>query len=64
MREHRIAGIRLRRRVTTTIPDQSGRRFLDLIGRDFSVGEPNRRYVGGITLSSRSRTAAPSTSPP
>jgi transposase InsO family protein len=28
MREHRIAGIRLRRRVTTTIPDQSGRRYV------------------------------------
>ncbi len=37
--------------MTTTIPDQSGRRFPDLIGRDFNVGEPNRRYVGGITLS-------------
>ncbi|BDI24248.1 hypothetical protein L3i23_30240 (plasmid) [Herbiconiux sp. L3-i23] len=27
MREHQLAGIRLRRRVRTTIPDQSGRRF-------------------------------------
>ncbi len=35
--------------MTTTIPDQSGRRFPDLTGRDFSVGEPNRRYVGDIT---------------
>ncbi|WP_454151633.1 IS3 family transposase [Microbacterium lacticum] len=49
MREHQLAGIRLRRRVKTTIPDQSGRKFLDLIGRDFSTGEPNRRYVGDIT---------------
>lgn len=49
MREHRLAGIRLRRRVKTTIPDQSGRRFPDLIQRDFSTGEPNRRYVGDIT---------------
>ena len=49
MREHALAGIRLRRRVKTTIPDQSGRKFLDLIGRDFSTGEPNRRYVGDIT---------------
>lgn len=49
MREHRLAGIRLRRRVKTTIPDQSGRRFPDLIERDFSTGEPNRRYVGDIT---------------
>ncbi|AZZ42396.1 IS3 family transposase [Acidipropionibacterium jensenii] len=49
MRQHQLAGIRLRRRVKTTIPDQSGRRFPDLIGRDFSIGEPNRRYVGDIT---------------
>ncbi len=49
MREHQLAGIRLRRRVKTTVPDQSGRRFPDLIGRDFSIGEPNRRYVGDIT---------------
>ncbi len=49
MREHGLAGVRLRRRVRTTIPDQSGRRFPDLIGRNFSAGEPNRRYVGDIT---------------
>ena len=49
MREHQLVGIRLRRRVKTTIPDQSGRKFPDLIGRDFSIGEPNRRYVGDIT---------------
>ncbi|GAA3756051.1 hypothetical protein GCM10022240_06160 [Microbacterium kribbense] len=49
MREHQLAGIRLRRRVKTTIPDQSGRKYPDLIGRDFSIGEPNRRYVGDIT---------------
>ncbi|RII40828.1 transposase, partial [Galactobacter valiniphilus] len=33
MREHQLARIRLRRRVRTTIPDQSGRRFPDLIER-------------------------------
>jgi transposase InsO family protein len=49
MREHELAGIRLRRRVKTTIPDQSGRKHPDLIERDFSIGEPNRRYVGDIT---------------
>jgi transposase InsO family protein len=32
-----------------TIRDQSGRCFPDLIGRDFRVGEPNRRYLGDIT---------------
>ncbi len=49
MREHGLAGIRLRRRVRTTIPDQSGRRFPGLLGRDFSTGQPGRRYVGDIT---------------
>jgi len=49
MREHQLAGIRLRRRVRTTIPDASGRRFPDLLARDFSTGEPCRRYVGDIT---------------
>lgn len=49
MREHGLAGIRLRKRVKITIPDQSGRRFADLIGRDVSIGEPGRRYVGDIT---------------
>ena len=33
----------------TTIPDQSGRRFPDLIQRDFTADEPNQRYVGDIT---------------
>lgn len=49
MREHALAGIRLRRRVRTTIPDQSGRRFPDLLRRDFSTGKPGCRYVGDIT---------------
>lgn len=49
MREHALAGIRLRKRVKTTLPDQSGRRFPDLIGRDFTTGESGRRYVGDIT---------------
>ena len=33
----------------SAFPDQSARRFPDLIGRDFSVGDPGRRYVGDIT---------------
>lgn len=49
MREHQLPGIRLRRRVKTTIPDQSGRRFPDLIGRDFTAEQPNEKYVGDIT---------------
>jgi transposase InsO family protein len=39
----------LRRRVKTTIPDQSGRKFPDLVGRDFTAESPNLRYVGDIT---------------
>ena len=34
LREHGLAGIRLRKRVRTTLPDQSGRRFPDLLGRE------------------------------
>lgn len=49
MRQHGLAGIRLRRRVKTTVPDQTGKKFPDLISRDFSTGEPGRRYVGDIT---------------
>lgn len=49
MREHGLAGIRLRRRVKTTVPDQSGRKFPDLIGRVFTAPAPNQKYVGDIT---------------
>ncbi len=49
MREHQLVGIRLRRRVKTTIPDQSGRKFPDLLGREFTADEPNLKYVGDIT---------------
>jgi transposase InsO family protein len=49
MREHGLAGIRLRRRVKTTVPDQTGRKFPDLLGRDFTAAAPNQRYVGDIT---------------
>ena len=49
MREQGLAGIRLRRRVKTTVPDQSGRRLPDLLGRDFTAEMPNRRHVGDIT---------------
>lgn len=49
MAKYSLAGIRLRRRVRTTLPEQSGRKFPDLLDRDFSTGEPGRRYVGDIT---------------
>ncbi|MFT4052257.1 MAG: DDE-type integrase/transposase/recombinase [Microbacterium sp.] len=44
-----LAGIRLRRRVKTTTPDQSGRRFPDLLGSDLTAAAPNQRDVGDIT---------------
>ncbi|WP_085955054.1 IS3 family transposase [Cellulomonas flavigena] len=49
MREHRIAGIRLRRRVRTTVPDPGAALVPDLLERDFTASEPNAKYVGDIT---------------
>jgi transposase InsO family protein len=49
MREHHIAGLRLRRRVRTTIPDPAEEKVPDLLGRDFTAPAPNQRYVGDIT---------------
>lgn len=49
MRRHRIRGLRLRRRVQTTITDPAAAKAPDLIGRDFTAGAVNQRYVGDIT---------------
>jgi transposase InsO family protein len=49
MREHHIAGLRLRRRVRTTIPEPAEQKVPDLIRRDFTAPAPNQRYVGDIT---------------
>jgi len=49
MRRHRIQGLRLRRRVQTTIADPAASKAPDLIGRDFTAGAVNQRYVGDIT---------------
>lgn len=49
MREHGIAGYQRRRRVRTTIPEPSGQKVPDLLGRDFTADAPNRKYVGDIT---------------
>jgi putative transposase len=38
-----------RKRVRTTIPGQAPAPIPDLVGRDFSVGEPGRRTCGDIT---------------
>jgi transposase InsO family protein len=45
----KIAGIRPRRRVRTTVPEPSDQLVPDLLERDFTADEPNRIYVGDIT---------------
>ena len=49
MRQQQIAGLRLRRRVRTTIPEPANQTVPDLLGRDFTAEAPNQRYVGDIT---------------
>ena len=49
MAEHGLAGIRLRRRVRTTIPEPADQKVPDLLGRDFTATTPNTTYVGDIT---------------
>jgi transposase InsO family protein len=49
MRERGIVGLRLRRKVRTTIPEPDDALVPDLLGRDFTAPAPNRRYVGDIT---------------
>ena len=49
MREHGIAGLRLRRRVRTTVPEPADQKVPDLLDRDFTADAANQRYVGDIT---------------
>ena len=49
MRGIGLAGLRLRRRTRTTIPDPAAAKAPDLIGRNFIAPAPNERYVGDIT---------------
>jgi transposase InsO family protein len=49
MRAHAMAGLRLRRRVRTTIPEPADQKVPDLLRRDFTAPAPNQRYVGDIT---------------
>lgn len=49
MRDIGLAGLRLRRRHRTTIPDPAAAKAPDLIGRVFTAETPNTRYVGDIT---------------
>ncbi|GII59532.1 transposase [Planotetraspora thailandica] len=49
MRIHRIVGLHLRKKVRATVPEPSHHKVPDLLKRDFTADEPNRRYVGDIT---------------
>ncbi|MEU9380401.1 IS3 family transposase [Streptomyces sp. NPDC048279] len=49
MRMFSITGIRLRRRVRTTVPDPAASPVPDLFQRDFTATEPGRKYMGDIT---------------
>ncbi|MFD5659234.1 IS3 family transposase [Streptomyces hirsutus] len=49
MRRFSITGIRLRRRVRTTVPDPTASRVPNLFQRDFTATEPGRKYMGDIT---------------
>ncbi|WP_423247587.1 IS3 family transposase [Streptomyces achmelvichensis] len=49
MRTFSIAGIRLRRRIRTTVPDPASGQVADLFGRDFTAPEPGRKLMGDIT---------------
>ncbi|MEU9706984.1 IS3 family transposase [Streptomyces sp. NPDC047981] len=49
MRKYGIAGLRLRRRQVTTVPEPSATPVPDLLGRDFTASAPNTKYVGDIT---------------
>lgn len=48
MRTIGLAGLRLRRKHRTTIPDPAAVKAADLIGRDFSAESVNSKYVGDI----------------
>jgi transposase InsO family protein len=49
MRTFSITGIRLRRRVRTTVLDPAASPVPDLFQRDFTATEPGRKYMGDIT---------------
>ncbi len=49
MRTIGLAGLRLRRRHRTTVPDPAAAKVPDLIGRDFTADRANTKYVGDIT---------------
>ena len=62
MRGHAIAGLRLRRRVRTTIPEPAAQKVPDLLGRDFTATAPNSA-TSGTSRTCRSRTGRTCTWP-
>nr|WP_261991872.1 IS3 family transposase [Streptomyces sp. or43] len=49
MRTFSITGVRLRRRIRTTVPGPAAARVPDLFRRDFTAPEPGDKYMGDIT---------------
>lgn len=49
MRKYGVAGLRLRKRQVTTVPEPSAAPVPDLFRRDFTASAPNTKYVGDIT---------------
>ncbi|GAA3597436.1 DDE-type integrase/transposase/recombinase [Streptomyces osmaniensis] len=49
MGKFRITGVRLRKRVRTTVPEPSQTPVPDLFKRDFTAGPPNLKYMGDVT---------------
>lgn len=49
MREQHLPGLRLRRRVRTTVPEPADEKAPDLLQRDFTAEAPTRKLVGDIT---------------
>jgi transposase InsO family protein len=49
MREQHLPGLRLRRRVRTTVPEPADTKGPDLLKRDFTAPAPGLKYVGDIT---------------
>ena len=49
MREKHLPGLRLRRRVRTTVPEPADVKAPDLVKRDFTAEAVNRKLVGDIT---------------
>lgn len=49
MHENLLAGVRLRRRVRTAVPERSDHEVSDLVKRDFIADVLNQKYVGDIT---------------